>query len=131
VRLLAEKTGAHALYAFRKSPTDPNYYANTPYKHALQRVTERYPIHFVLDLHGCSPDRDVGIALGTMHNHNCPAHRPRIIRTFAAHGFDELKSGLLRGWMSIKHFPPTGASISKPSPGLHLTGSAFRLPRSN
>lgn len=96
VRLVAERTGAHALYAFRKSTTDPNYYPNTSYKRAMQHLTEQHPIHFVLDIHGCSPDRKFGIALGTMHNRSCPAQRPVIIRTLAHHGFSETSHGLLR-----------------------------------
>lgn len=107
-RLLAEKTGAHALVAFRKSATDPNYYANTPYKRALQQAIERHSIRFVLDIHGCSPDRDFGIGLGMMHNRSCPYHRPAILQTLAAHGFDEMNSGLLR--LDIdKTFPANGS----------------------
>lgn len=96
VRLIAEKTGAHALYAYRMSNTDPNYYTNVPYKRALQYLTDRHGVHFVLDVHGCSPDRRFGIALGTMHNRSCPRHRPMIIQTFFEHGFTEMNAGLLR-----------------------------------
>ena len=40
-RLVAELTGAHALYARRRSPTDPNWYPDVPYKRLLARLTER------------------------------------------------------------------------------------------
>ncbi len=96
VRLIAEETGTHALYAYRKSTTDPNYYLNVPYKQKLRQVTESHPIHFVLDVHGCAATREFGIALGTMCNRSCPGHRPAIIRTFAAHGFSESNHGLMK-----------------------------------
>lgn len=96
VRLVAEETGAHALFAWRKSSTDPNYYANTPYKRALRSFVEQHPVNFVLDVHGCSPDRDFGVALGTMHNRSCQNQRPAILRTLARHGFSEANQGLMR-----------------------------------
>lgn len=106
-RLIAEKTGAHALYAFRKSSTDPNYYANTPFKHELKRIIEQHSVRFVLDIHGCSPERKFGIALGTMHNRSCPRHRPIIIQRLAIHGFMEMNSGLMRLDVD-KTFPANG-----------------------
>lgn len=107
VRLVAEKTGAHALYAYRKSPTDPNYYADIPYKHALQQIVDHTSVKFVLDIHGCSPEREFGIALGTMQNRSCPRQRPVIIRTLEAHGFSESNPGLMRLDLD-KTFPASG-----------------------
>lgn len=96
VRLVAEETGAHALYALRKSSTDPNYYANTTYKRTLQQLVKAQEIKFLLDIHGCSPDRGFGIALGTMHGRSCPEQRPLIIHALTRHGFSESNRGLMR-----------------------------------
>ena len=86
-RLVAELTGAYALYTRRKSPTDPNWYRDVPYKRRLNRIAARDGIGFVLDVHGTAPSRDLGIALGTMHGRSCPEHRGLIIRLLEEHGF--------------------------------------------
>lgn len=96
VRLVAEKTGAHALYTYRKSRTDPNYYANVPYKQVLKEIVDQARVKFVLDIHGCAPERDFGLALGTMCNQSCPRHRPSIVDSLAGHGFSVSSRGLLR-----------------------------------
>jgi hypothetical protein len=85
--LVAELTDAHALYTRRRSPTDPNWYRDVPYKRRLRRTVDRDGIAFVLDLHGTAPSRDLGIALGTMHGRSCPQHRGLIIRLLEHHGF--------------------------------------------
>lgn len=95
-RLVAEMTGAHAMVACRESNTDPNYYPGAPYKLALQNFVDQHPVNIVLDIHGCSPKRDFGIALGTMQNRSCPRHRSKIIQTLEAHGFSQSNHGLTR-----------------------------------
>lgn len=87
-RLVAEQSGAHVLYVHHRSDTDPNYDQNTPYKKCLKRLIKTAKICFVLDIHGASPHRDFGIALGTMYGRACPANqRELIIRTLNTHGF--------------------------------------------
>ncbi len=93
-RLLAERTGAHAIYAWRKSTTDPNFDRGAPYKLALREVVNRARIFFVLDLHGCAPDRTFGIALGSMRGRSCPVQLPYILKTFEDHGFSPSSRGL-------------------------------------
>lgn len=93
VRLVAGLTGAHALYAHRKSGMDPNYDQDVPYKQALKAITARHNIKFVMDLHGCSEQKEFGLALGTMKNSSCPHHRPLILKTLAEHGFSESSLG--------------------------------------
>lgn len=95
-RLVAEKTGAHAMVALRQSNTDPNYYPGTSYKLALQNFVDQHPVNFLLDIHGCSPKRDFGIALGTMQNRSCPRHRSKIVQNLEAHGFSHSNHGLTR-----------------------------------
>lgn len=96
VRLLASITGAHALYARYKSGTDPNFYANVPYKEMLQRVVIREQIRFVLDLHGAKENYNFGLALGTMLNESCPDHRALIIDTLMKAGFSDDQNGVQR-----------------------------------
>src|SRR5512141_2255050 len=47
-RLVAEMSGAHVLYAQRKSGTDPNWYPDAPYKLRLKQIVETARIAFVL-----------------------------------------------------------------------------------
>lgn len=87
-RLVAERTGAHVLYTHHRSPTDPNFYRHAPYKTCLSRLARTVEIQFVFDIHGASPRRNFGIALGTMYGRACsPGLRNLIIRTLAAYGF--------------------------------------------
>jgi hypothetical protein len=85
--LVAELTEAHALYVRRRSPTDPNWYKDVPYKRQLKRMVVEAGIRFVLDIHGSAPHRHFGIALGTMKGESCPDHRDTIIRLLEEHGF--------------------------------------------
>ncbi len=85
--LVAELTDAHALTLRRRSPTDPNWERDVPYKRLLRRIVARERIAFVLDIHGTAPDRDFGVALGTMKGRSCPQHREMIIRRLEDHGF--------------------------------------------
>jgi hypothetical protein len=88
-RLIGEITGAHVLYARRRSNTDPNWYPNAPYKAKLRGVVESVGIRFILDLHGVCERRGFGIAIGTMCGKTCPLHLPKIIGVLESHGFSE------------------------------------------
>lgn len=95
-RLCGELSGAHVLYAWRKSATDPNYYPDAPYKHALAQIVRRVDIRFVVDLHGCTSYCDFGIALGMMQGQSLPPENRRLIlRLLYRHGFR--REG---GWLS-------------------------------
>jgi hypothetical protein len=85
--LVASLTGAHAIYARRRSPTDPNWYPDVPYKRRLRQVVRQAGVRFVFDIHGTAPDRPFGVALGTMEGQSCPEQRPEIIRHLEACGF--------------------------------------------
>ena len=95
-RFVAEMTGAHVLYACRKSGTDPNWYPDVPYKKALKQIVETARIGFVLDLHGSSARREFGLALGTMSGASCPAQRGLILETLEKSGFAVENYGLNR-----------------------------------
>ncbi len=96
-RFVAGRTGASVLYSHHQSNTDPNFDRHAPYKKFLDRLIKKRDIRFVLDIHGASPRRDFGIALGTMHGQTCLSkQRDLIIQTLAAHGFREAGLGLHR-----------------------------------
>jgi hypothetical protein len=95
-RLVAELTGAHALYARRRSDTDPNWYRGVPYKACLRRAVAGGQVRFVLDLHAAAPSRDFGIALGTIQGQSCPRHRQGIVDLLERGGFRRDGQGLDR-----------------------------------
>lgn len=85
--LVARVSDAHALYVRRRSPTDPNWYRDVPYKRSLRRVVDRAGVRFVLDIHGTAPDRAFGVALGTMDGESCPRQRREVIQQLEGCGF--------------------------------------------
>jgi hypothetical protein len=85
--LLAEETGAHALYTVRRIRPDPNFEDDTNYKRTLARLLAEYDIELVLDLHGARRRRDFGIELGTMSGLTCPDYEATIIRRLEWQGF--------------------------------------------
>jgi len=97
VRLIGNRTGAHVIYARRKSRTDPNADPAAPYKQALQQIIQENDIRFVLDLHGANMDRNFGIALGTLHGKSCSRPEKQIIvSAFEKYGISETGSDLSR-----------------------------------
>lgn len=95
-RLIAERTGAHVLYTWRKSSSDPNYDPASPYKRALKEVVQSHPISFILDLHGCASDHNFGIALGSMGGQSCPEQLPSILAILRKAGYHSEGLGLNR-----------------------------------
>ncbi len=87
VCLVAELTGAHALYARRRSPTDPSWYPEVPYKGLLRQMSADEEVELVLDIHGMAPERNMGIALGTLKGRSCPDYRDGIVHPLEARGF--------------------------------------------
>ena len=78
-RLVGERTGAHVLYARRKSKTDPNADTAAPYKYSLMEIVRQNNIRFVIDIHGANEERDFGVAIGTMHGQSCSEREKEII----------------------------------------------------
>lgn len=95
-RLVAEETRAHVIYAHRKSGTDPNCDPGVPYKLTMQQIVETARIAFVMDIHGSSPTRPFGLALGTISGVSCPDYRHLILDSLRQSGFTEESSGLDR-----------------------------------
>jgi hypothetical protein len=87
-RLVAERAGAHALYAFARSESDPNWDRESPYKDALRALAAAHDIRFVMDVHGMSDRHKFGIAVGTMCGASCRRqHEALIVATLTAAGF--------------------------------------------
>ena len=104
VCLVAEKTGAHALYARRCSDTDPNYHATAPYRDCLRTIVQTHRIRFVLDVHGARADREFGIALGTIDGASCPEYEDLIVGILEADGFKRNGAGLDRLALNERYF---------------------------
>ena len=86
--VLAEDTGAHALYTVRRIRPDPNFEDDSEYKRTLARLLRQRHIRLVLDLHGASPEREFALALGTMDGQSCPNYEAIIIQTFREQAFE-------------------------------------------
>ena len=96
-RLIAEETGAHCIYARRKSRTDPNAAADAPYKEKVRQICRDNEIRFVLDLHGMWARHNAGIELGTRDGKSCPEQKELIVQTLVESGFTlDNRSKLLR-----------------------------------
>ena len=89
VRLVAEQTGAHALYLRSRSSVDANFDGGVPYKQFLAGIVRRYRIRFVLDVHGAAAYRDFGLALGTLNGASCPHERALILSVLDQYGIRE------------------------------------------
>lgn len=92
--LIADLTGAHAIYLRRRTEMDSNWYPDTPYKKRLRQIVVRSKIKFVLDIHGAKPDAQFGIALGTMKGKSCINEQEQIIQIFDKFGFRRNEAGL-------------------------------------
>lgn len=86
-RLAAELSGAHVLYARRRSDGDPNYDDAVPYKQRLAEIVPQAGIGFVIDLHGAKAESSFGIELGTMSGRSCPGYVDLLRAGLEAYGF--------------------------------------------
>ena len=86
-QLLAQETGAYALFTTYRSTGDPNWDLTAPYKAQLKHLVQQHPIRFVLDLHGMSNRHKFGIAVGTINGRSCPHCESIIAHTFESHKF--------------------------------------------
>lgn len=103
VRLLAERTGAHALYAHALSESDPNWDQASPYKRALAEHVAAAGIRFVADIHGMSDRHKFGVAVGTMCGASCRRrHEALIVDTLRAGGFDEATAAEARDFSALR-----------------------------
>jgi hypothetical protein len=112
---LHQRTGAHAIYLTHQINPDPHDDGpDNIYKQALAAFLKEHPVRLVIDLHGTRPDRDFGVALGTMKGRSCPQHQPLIIAQIEAHGFriDETHAKMDR--MAVNHPRYTGG-LSRPT----------------
>lgn len=128
-RLIAERSGAHVLYARRKSLKDPNWHLDAPYKAFLSEVVQQAGIRFVLDIHGAVSHTDFGVALGTNHCRSCSQELLDVmVQTLGRYGLTPEAEGLNR--LDIDHaFPSTGSgSITRfVSEQLHVPASQIEI----
>jgi hypothetical protein len=93
--VLAEHTGAHALYTVRRIRPDPNYEDDCDYKRTLASLLQDHAIRLVLDLHGARFDRGFAVALGTIDGRSCPDYEASLIRAFTNQQFGPDKAYFL------------------------------------
>lgn len=86
--VLAEYTGAHALYTVCRIRPDPNFEDDSDYKRRLAQLLRHHDIRLVLDLHGARPNRNFALALGTIDGRSCPDYEALIIQTFREQAFE-------------------------------------------
>jgi hypothetical protein len=102
-RLVAERTGGHALYAWAQSDGDPNWDRQSPYKDFLQNIVIEHDIQFVLDIHGMSNRHKFGVAVGTICGVSCPQqHEALIIDALIAEGFQPTKAAEAREFSNLQ-----------------------------
>ena len=65
VQILAEKTGAYAIYKTYNNNDDANYDINNLYKEELKQIIETNNIKLLLDLHGAKYESNFDIEIGT------------------------------------------------------------------
>ena len=103
VRLVAERSGAHALYAFARSGSDPNHDPRSPYKTALAELVAAHDIRLVLDIHGMSNRHKFGVALGTMRGASCrPRHETLAVEALTAAGFTATTAAEARDFPALR-----------------------------
>lgn len=108
VRTVAELTGAHAIYARRRSDSDPNWYANAPYKMMLEALVAEEGICFVLDFHGSSAKRFFGIGIGTLQGKSCAMSMDLILDVLDRYRFSEKATTRLERLDIDQTFPAVG-----------------------
>jgi hypothetical protein len=120
VRLLAERTGAHAMFATHRSDSDPNYDSSSPYKSRLAEIVVGERIGFVLDVHGMDDRHGYGIALGTMDGRSCRKQEREIEQLLQSAGYKRLPRQYTPGQVGpyvladsyVKNPPPfTGGTV--------------------
>lgn len=114
-RLIGERTGAHVLYARRRSRTDPNAAFDAPYKQSLLKIVQDHQINFVLDLHGAKAASKFGIALGTGKGISCnDLEKQTIIKTFEKHNLSEINLASTSRLDIDQQWPGLGNDLREP-----------------
>jgi len=101
-QLLAQETGAYAMYTTYRSAGDPNWDIVAPYKSRLQQLVRRHDIRFVVDLHGMSNRHKFGIAVGTMNGRSCPNWESIIIQSLESHQFVMTNEKKVRSYSKLQ-----------------------------
>ena len=135
-QLIAEETGAHCIYARRKSKTDPNAAKDAPYKEKIREIAKSKEIRFVIDLHGMWHHHEAGIELGTREGKSCPDQTALIVQSLEESGYTpDNKKKLLRLRIDDK-FSGNGNSTREPmvkfvSERLEIPAAQFEINAAN
>ncbi len=105
-RLVAAETGAHVLYSYALSDSDPNWDVDSPYKDCLRSLVADCDIGFVLDIHGMSNRHRIGIAVGTIGGVSCPDYEAIILDSLKEESFVETTAAQARQFERLRwdHF---------------------------
>lgn len=101
-QLLAQETGAHALFTTYRSQGDPNWDVGAPYKAQLKQLIKQHDIRFVVDLHGMSNRHKFGIAVGTINGRSCPNRESIIAHTFESNKFTRLSQKKAKSYNKLQ-----------------------------
>ena len=100
-QLLAQETGAYALFTTYRSAGDPNWDVAAPYKAQIKQLVQAHDIRFVIDLHGMSNRHKFGIAVGTINGRSCPNRESLIAHTLAAHKFNFISENKAKSFNAL------------------------------
>lgn len=84
--LLADITGSHSLYVSSNILFDPNFDVNDPFKIYLKKITNKYKIDGILDIHGCLRERPFDVSLGVSRQKQTDQFISSIKTAFAMSG---------------------------------------------
>ena len=133
-RLICEETGAHCIYARRKSNTDPNEAKDAPYKDRVRDICAKFGIRFVMDIHGMNAKREAGLGLGTRRGASCSdTQQKMIIQSLEKSGFEmDPKNPLMKVWLNHPKFSGMGSNNREPmvrfaSERLKISAAQFEI----
>lgn len=90
---LHRRCGVTVLHTTHASPSDPNFYDDDPFKHALGRLIDERRPRLVLDIHASRAARPWHVDVGTMHGRSLlgqPALRASLFDALRAEGLGRL-----------------------------------------
>jgi hypothetical protein len=133
-RLISDETGAHCIYARRKSNTDPNEAKDAPYKDRVREICAEHGIRFVMDIHGMNARRKAGLALGTRRGASCSETQQELmLLSLEKSGFEADQANPLRKlWVNPPRFSGMGSAEREPmvsfvSERLKISAAQFEI----
>ncbi len=125
-QLMGEETGAHYIYARRKSKTDPNVARDAPYKKMVRQICAASQIRFVIDLHGMWAKHKAGLELGTRNGESCPEQMALILKSLNESGFTKNSEEQLLRMRVDDQYSGNGSPTREPM--VKFVSEALRIP---